>query len=81
MIRAIHLLAFTSLTLMFAAAASTRAEAGSLIENFSGAFGPTTTLGGTALGADTNFSFQSTPFLTSSHLTRIRSTLSDGVRP
>jgi hypothetical protein len=58
MIRAIYLRVIASLTLMFAAAASDRAEAGSLIENFSGAFGPTTTLGGTALGSDTNFSFQ-----------------------
>jgi hypothetical protein len=58
MIRAIHLLVIATLTLMFAAAASHRAEAGSLIENFSGAFGPTTTLDGTALGSDTNFSFQ-----------------------
>ena len=60
MIRAIHLLVIASLTSMFAAAASSRAEAGSLIENFSGAFGPTTTLGGTALGSDTNFSLQAT---------------------
>jgi hypothetical protein len=45
---------------MFAAAASNRAEAGSLVENFSGAFGPTTTLGGTALGSDTNFNLQAT---------------------
>jgi hypothetical protein len=60
MIRAIHLLVVTSLTLIFAAAASNRAEAGSLIENFSGEFGPTTTLGGTALGSVTNFSFQAT---------------------
>ena len=60
MIRAIHLLVIASLMLMFAAAASNRAEAGSLIENFSGAFGPTTTLGGTALGSDTNFSLQAT---------------------
>jgi hypothetical protein len=60
MIRAIQLLAIATLALLFAAAASDRAEAGSLIENFSGAFGPTTTLGGTALGSDTNFSFQAT---------------------
>jgi hypothetical protein len=60
MIRAIYLLVITSLTSMFAAAASDRAEAGSLIENFSGAFGPTTTLDGTALGSDTNFSYQAT---------------------
>ena len=60
MIRAIHLLAIASLALMFAATASNRAEAGSLIENVSGGFGPTTTLGGTALGSDTNFSFQAT---------------------
>ena len=60
MIRAIQLLVIASLTLMFAAAASDRAEAGLLIENFSGAFGPTTTLDGTALGSDTNFSFQAT---------------------
>jgi hypothetical protein len=58
MIRAIHLLVIASLALMFATAASDRAEAGSLTENFSGAFGPTTTLDGTALGSDTNFSFQ-----------------------
>jgi hypothetical protein len=58
MIRAIYLLVVTSLT--FAAAASDRAEAGPLIENFSGVFGPTTTLDGTALGSDTNFSFQAT---------------------
>jgi hypothetical protein len=60
MIRAIHLLGIASLALMFASAASNRAEAGSLIENFSGAFGPTTTLDGTALGSDTNFSFKAT---------------------
>jgi hypothetical protein len=60
MTRAIHLLVIASLTLMFAAAASNRAEAGTLIENFSGSFGPTTTLNGTALGSDTNFSFQAT---------------------
>jgi hypothetical protein len=60
MIRAIHLFVIASLALMFAAAASNRAEAGSLIENFSGAFGPTTTLGGTTLGSDTKFSFQAT---------------------
>jgi hypothetical protein len=60
MIRAIHLRVVASLTLVFAAAASDRAEAGSLIENFSGAFGPTTTLGGAALGSDTNFSYQAT---------------------
>ena len=60
MIRATHLLVMASLTLMSAAAASNRAEAGSLVENFSGAFGPTTTLGGTALGSETNFSFQAT---------------------
>ena len=60
MIRAIHLLVIVFSTLMFAAAASNRAEAGSLIENFSGAFGPTTTLGGSALGSDTNFRFQAT---------------------
>ena len=40
--------------------ASVRAEAGTLTLNFSGEFGPTTTLGGTALGADTAFSFQAT---------------------
>jgi hypothetical protein len=45
---------------MFAAAASNRAEAGSLIENFSGEFGPTTTLGGIALGSETDFRFQAT---------------------
>jgi hypothetical protein len=62
MIRAIHLLVIASLTLtlMFAASASNRAAAGSLTENFSGEFGPTTTLDGTALGSDTNFSFQAT---------------------
>jgi hypothetical protein len=60
MIRSIHLLVTTSFTLMFAAAASNRAEAGPLIENFSGVFGPTTTLDGSALGSDTNFSFQGT---------------------
>jgi hypothetical protein len=58
MIRATHLLFIASLTLMLTAAASNRAEAGSLIESFSGAFGPTTTLGGIALGSDTNFRFQ-----------------------
>jgi hypothetical protein len=45
---------------MFALTASNRAEAGSLIEKFSGAFGPTTTLDGIALGSDTDFSFQAT---------------------
>src|SRR5262249_37359541 len=60
MIRVNHFLVITTLTLMFAAAASNRAEAGTLIENFSGAFGPTTTLNGAALGSDTNFSFQAT---------------------
>ena len=52
--------AITSLTLIFAAAASNRAEAGSLIENFSDEFGPTTTLGGIALGSDTNFGLEAT---------------------
>jgi hypothetical protein len=33
-------------------------EAGMLIETVTGSFGPTTTLGGVALGADTPFSFQ-----------------------
>ena len=60
MIRTIHLLAIASLTLIFAGSASNRAAAGSIIENFSGAFGPTTTLDGTVLGSDTNFSFQAT---------------------
>jgi hypothetical protein len=60
MIRAFHLLGIASLALIFAAAASNRAEASSLTENFSGAFGPTTTLGGTALGSDTSFRFQAT---------------------
>jgi hypothetical protein len=45
---------------MFAAAASHRAEAGLLVESFSGAFGPTTTLNGTALGSATTFSFHAT---------------------
>jgi hypothetical protein len=45
---------------MFAGAASNRAEAGSLIENFSDEFGPTTTLGGIALGSDTNFGLEAT---------------------
>src|SRR5262245_17089673 len=60
MIRAIHLLVVASLTLIFAAAASNRAEAATLIENFSGAFGPTTILNGIALGSATNFSFEAT---------------------
>jgi hypothetical protein len=60
MIRTIHLLVIAALTLIFAASASNPAEAGSIIENFSGAFGPTTTLDGTALGSDTNFSFHAT---------------------
>jgi hypothetical protein len=58
MIRAIHLLVITSLTLMFAATASNRAKAGSLVEDFSGAFGPTTTLDEIALGSETTFRFQ-----------------------
>ncbi len=37
-----------------------RAEAGLLVENFSASFGPTTTLGGVALGADTPFAYQAT---------------------
>jgi hypothetical protein len=43
MIRAIHLLVIASLTLLFAAAASDRAEAGSLIEIFSAAFASAST--------------------------------------
>jgi hypothetical protein len=35
------------------AIAASQAQAGTLIENFSGSFGPTTTLGGVALGTDT----------------------------
>ena len=37
-----------------------RAEAAMLTLNFSGEFGPTTTLGGTALGANTAFTFAAT---------------------
>jgi PEP-CTERM motif len=40
--------------------ASGRADAGSLTLNFSGEFGPTTTLDGTALGSDTPFTFAAT---------------------
>jgi len=39
------------------ALASGQADAATLLLNFSGEFGPTTTLGGTALGADTPFTF------------------------
>jgi hypothetical protein len=40
-----------------AAIAASQAQAGTLTENFSGSFGPTTTLGGVALGTDTAFTF------------------------
>ncbi len=40
--------------------ASGRADAGMLTLSFSGEFGPTTTLGGTALGADTAFTYAAT---------------------
>jgi hypothetical protein len=40
--------------------ASAQADAAMLMLNFSGEFGPTTTLGGTALGADTAFTFAAT---------------------
>jgi hypothetical protein len=46
--------------LCFFALSSVCADAGTLAMNFSGEFGPTTTLDGTALGADTAFSFTAT---------------------
>jgi hypothetical protein len=58
MIRVLRLLVVGALASTFAAAASNRVEAGDLVENLSGFFGPTTTLNGTALGgSETAFTF------------------------
>jgi hypothetical protein len=58
MIRVFRLLAIAVLASMMVAASSNRAEAGNLVENVSGYFGPSTTLDGTALGgSETAFTF------------------------
>ena len=58
MIRVLRLLLVAALASTFAAASSSRVEAGDLVENLSGYFGPTTTLDGTALGgSETAFTF------------------------
>ena len=58
MIRVLRLLLVGALASTFAAASSNRVEAGDLVENLSGYFGPTTTLNGTALGgSETAFTF------------------------
>ena len=58
MIRAIRSIVVASLALMLVDASSNRAEAGNLVENLSGSFGPTTTLNGTALNSNTDFTLQ-----------------------
>ncbi len=58
MIRVLRLLLVGALASTFAAASSNRVEAGDLVENLSGYFGPTTTLDGSALGgSETAFTF------------------------
>jgi hypothetical protein len=58
MIRVLRLLLVGALASTIAAASSNRVEAGDLVENLSGYFGPTTTLDGTALGgSETAFTF------------------------
>jgi hypothetical protein len=58
MFRVLRLLVVGALASTFVAASSNRVEAGGLVENFSGYFGATTTLDGTALGgSETAFTF------------------------
>jgi hypothetical protein len=61
MLRVFRLLVVGALASTFVAASSNRVEAGDLVENLSGFFGPTTTLDGTALGgSETAFTFTAT---------------------
>ena len=61
MFRVLRLLVVGALASTFVAASSNRVEAGNLVENFSGYFGATTTLDGTALGgSETAFTFTAT---------------------
>jgi hypothetical protein len=58
MFRVLRLLLVGTLASTFVVASANRAEAGNLVENFSGYFGATTTLDGTALGgSETAFTF------------------------
>ncbi len=58
MLRTPRNLVIATLATVLVAASSNRVEAGNLVENFSGYFGPSTTLDGTALGgSETAFTF------------------------
>jgi hypothetical protein len=58
MLRTPRNLVIATLATVLVAASSNRVEAGNLVESFSGYFGPTTTLDGTALGgSETAFTF------------------------
>ena len=61
MLRTCRNFVIATLATVLVAASSNRVEAGSLVENFSGYFGPTTTLNGTALGgSETAFTYTAT---------------------